>query len=731
MKKTKVYRPRRGLRFARGPKFGSPAAGFIGGGPIVRSRPSLDTNARADTVQMSGSVMRSLATTAATSSLLDGSISQGRLYERGKLNAVLLGRPAFSVGARPFPSPTTTDSSPTGSFESPSWTHSSVGFNQAFVGLSLSSSRYEDLVLNSFTSGSELLEQTAVPASAKLHYSKETRFRTVTVKKTASLLDTAVRSGSWVPSSFVAGSGALFSSVTGVADFLVSGEGTFKDSSPWAPASILIPVNESGRIRDIRVWVEWVYVSQSGDPLPLGGIGMSLRSPNLAWGNAHPIRNDPNLLRIYTSPGQTFSLLATTEQRRRYFAGTGSAVDSFYRDSFLLWEGIAIFDSNNASNSPTFLGGLDGGQFMSNFPCWNNDRGMRTIFCDGAATPNPRHNNGPTSGNFGGSPNAGVGRNNAFGSNVPWTSDSSQGGAATFLAAGSPPTGWLSGPGGTAGANEWPTTGVNYGANLIRPIYPLLDPLVQKKQYTGVPVPMGPDGFAAPDVSALENFRPGIWAGSRPGLRGTEASGTWELLLLAGGGASSNVVPNMYFRQVRLEFLLETPTYTRVDRFVRRRSPRLASPQIVSSISGSDSAFFPFGFTNSRAGWDFWVNDTYAVSDTGGEIGSSFGIGQLTGSRSTADSALIYGLSGSLAGLVGSNPSWLFSGPGGMPVIPESSASLVPIVIEPIRSMPFSDVLQPRRSLDFPQRLAEVASDANPQMSLRDLASGFLSSSAT
>jgi hypothetical protein len=118
-------------------------------------------------------------------------------------------------------------------------------------------------------------------------------------------------------------------------------------------------------------------------------------------------------------------------------------------------------------------------------------------------------------------------------------------------------------------------------------------------------------------------------------------------------------------------------------------------------------------------------------SDQVGEIGSSFGVNQLTGSRSIADSALTYGLSGALANIVGSNPTWLFTGQGGMPILPESSASLVPLVVEPITSMPFSDVLQPRRTLDFPQRLSEVAADANPQMSLRDLAARFLSSSAT
>lgn len=609
----------------------------------------------------------------------------------------------------------------------PSWTHAYLGKNQAFVIEALTSSNHESISFNTFESGTEQLESSSSPVSAPLHFSKESRFQTITVKKTASFFDTVVRSGSWVPKTFTAGTGALFSQVTGVIEeSLVPGEGNSKDSSAWAPASILIPVDVSGKLVDLKVWVEWIAVSQSGDAGPLGALGMSLRSPNLTWGHAHPIRNDQNLNRIYTSPGETFSLLAgINEGYRRMYTGTGSAVDRFYRDSFLLWEGMAMYDLWS-SNQPNHLGGLDGGQWSSHYPTWNKDRGMRTVFSDGASTPHPRHLNGSPSGNFVGSPNAGVGRTNAYGSDVPWTSDPSQGGAATFLAVGSPPKGWLTGPGETAGVNEWPTTGVNYGTNQIKPIYPFLEQVIQRKRITTEAQPTSgtnnPNGVPA-------NFRPDLWVGTRPGLRGTEISGTWELMLLGGGSEANFAATNLYFRQVRLEFTVETPSYTRTNRFTRRRQPiKAGTTNLVSSISGSDAAVYLS--SPAIAGWDYWISDTFAVIDGGGEIGRSFGLSKNSGNV-PSDTALVYRLSGALASIVGSTPSWLFTGQGGMPTIPESSASLVPFTAESIQSLPFSGFLQPRRDLDFPQRLTDVAADSNPQVKLRDLAIAFVSSSAT
>lgn len=665
-----------------------------------------------------------------TSSLfLEGSISRGRGYERKKLNATLLGQPVFAVDRPPFPSPTVIDLNSTGTFVSPSWTHASIGTNQSFVISALTSSDVENRFFNTFTSGTQALEVSAVPTSATLYYSKESRLTTVMVKKTASVSDITVRSGSWVPKSFIAASGCLFSVVTGVAeDALVPSEGVSKQSSVWAPASILVPVTASGRIVDIKVWVELIQGSSSADPFPLGGLGVALRSPNVTWGNAHPIRNDPNLIRIYTSPGDTFSWLAGTHEGfRRMYAGTGSNVNRFYHDTFLMWEGPAIFDAASVTNMPT-VNATDGGQFGKHYAVWQKDRGMRTVFSDGGITPNPRHLFGSPSGNFLGSPNAGVNRNLAYGADVPWTSEAGILGSQTHALAGSPPAGWRTGPGGTNDVNEWPTTGVNYGTNSLKPIYPFLDPIFCKKRVTNEALPAS----GTLNQTVPESYRPDLWVGFRPGLRGTEVNGVWELLLVAGGSQIDDPVPNWYFRQVRLEFTLETPPHTRASRFVRRRQPlkSTGAPRIIQTISGSDAVLYPPLLANAVAGWDYWITEVYASLDPVGEIGRSFGV-RLNSGTVPSDTALVYRLTGALADVVGNTPSWLLSGPGGMPAIPESSASLVPFVADPITSISPAAFLEPRRTLDLPQRLQDIAADQNPAKTLRQLAIQFTSSSAT
>lgn len=268
--------------------------------------------------------------------------------------------------------------------------------------------------------------------------------------------------------------------------------------------------------------------------------------------------------------------------------------------------------------------------------------------------------------------------------------------------------------------NEWPTTGVNYGTNTIRPLYPLLDPVTQRKRVT-------PE--ARPQNSASDDFRPDLWVGTRPGLRGTEVSGTWELLLLCGGSPSNTVIGNMFFRQVRLEFTIETPSYTRPRRVSRRRKAVIGGTRLISSISGSDATLYPVGAISQRAGWDSWISDQYVTVDSAGEVDRSFGI-SLNDGTAPAGTALLYRLTGALADAIGTTtPSWLLSGQGGMPVLPESSSSLVPIVRQPVVAAPFADFIQPRRDLDLTQLLTSIASDSNPKKSLRDLAESFSASS--
>ena len=669
----------------------------------------------------------------ATSSLsLQGSVSNGRIYERKKLDARLLGSPVnSSTGLLPglpaWPSPNVMEVTdgllgvPTGSLSIPSWTHAYLGNNQAFVISALTSSNHAVKVLNTFQSASEVLESGPVSATAPTFFSKERRLQTVVVKKTASFQDTIVRPGSWVPQTFFPGTGSYISTVTGSDSTIPSFPAGTTSTQPntYTPCRIPIDVPVSGKLVDIKVWFECIVVSGTGDS-PLASLAISLRNPNLTWGNAHPIRNDPKLIRVYTADLGDFTISAS-DALHGNFARTNGVVNTFYRDTFILWEGPVCWGGRGFVD-------VDNNVFPSHnlakmLPCWHTDRGMRTVFSDGASVPNPRHLYGPVGQNYIGAPSTAKGFTSAMGAQVPWTSDQTVPGNTTHQAAGSPPAGWLNGPGGKADVNEWPTTGVNYGTNELRPLYPLLDPIYQVKRLTN----------EAPPISGSSgSFRPDIWKGFRPGLRGSEISGTWELFICC-----ATVPQDTYFRQVRLEITYETPSFTRptVNRLPRRSQALRSADRMVSEISGSDLMVPSVLLVDDpllalRAGWDSWISQNFIASGEENEVGRSFGITPLSGNFSN-DSALFYRLSGTLANIVGETPAWLFTGNGGMPSIPESSASLAPRIEEPISTGRFNEFLLPRRTLDSTQLLQSVAADLNPPKTLRDLAAEFTGSVAT
>ena len=732
MRKTAVYRARPGIRLPYGRRGNEPAAGFVGGPSITRTKPtktkvSLLTRTT-DTISVSSSVMLSVIgpdgrypdptdPTVTTSSLyLEAAISTGRYYERKKYNAQLLGLPAYSVDTAPWPSLVIVDTVSTGTLVSPSWTHASVGFNQAFVGLSLSSSyKYYEKTLNLYASGSQLLETTAAPAYAPQYYTKQQRYQTVTVKHTASFFDTVVPySGVIVPTTFLPGTGTLCNIVTG--SNINSQTGSFR-----YPATFRIPVTNSGKLEDIKIWIELIHLS--GGPnltYPLGNLVIALRSPNVSWGgHAHPIRNDPALLKIYTSNAVI------------YTGDPNAAADFYYqpagvyRDTFLLWESF-LFGPYDHDAPP-----LAGGWFDSEkYPAWERDRGMRTVFSDGGAVPNPRHLLGVSpSGNYNGAPNVGalgILPMSAHGFDVPWTSDKTVFPATeSYQAPGSPPAGWLSGPGNTAAINEWPTTGVNYGTNSIRPLYPLLDSIYQVKPSLGtewgslINQPLT-------GTDAIVDFK--SWKGFRPGLKGTEISGTWEIMVSTVVG---NVPTLTYLRQVRLEFTFETPQSTRsaLDRSRNIYAPRRAKATLLSRISGSDVS----GYPGVSASFDYFINETRVDIQSQNEIGHSFGLSQKSGSTGLDTSqALLYGLSGTLANISGTAPAWLFNNSFGMPQIPLSSSSLSPRLTHTVaRPIPFTSIMSPNPLLPSPAALSSVAAQYNPAQKLTQLAIDFVSGSTS
>ena len=657
-----------------------------------------------------------------SSQALDESVSVGKLYERKKLDARLLGNSTKSPGALPYSS---VIDAGTASLDIPSWTHAYMGKNQSYVITELSASSHETQCLNYFRSGTSPLEDSAVPMSSTLYFSKQSRYETLIVKKTASYLDTTMHPTSWTAVNFYPGSGTDVSVTTGSYSPLLPSAIYSRQGSFIFPARIPIEVNQSGRIVDIKVWIELVNVSGSGQNsgrYPLANLALAIRSPNVSWGHAHPIRNDEILKRVFTSDLSDFSPAGSFGNLGKGFFGPNNIWD-FYRDTFILWEPAALFDIDGASTGPAESDNM----YVTNwYPLWQKDRSMRTVFCDGASVHNPRHlRNASPLLNYSGAPSNGRGINSAIGCDVPWTSKQEFSGSNTHQAAGSPPSGWLTGPGGTNAVNEWPTTGVNYGATHIRPLYPLLDPLFQRKVYG--------NEYAQRNVGTSQAvFNPNEWVGFRPGLRGTEISGTWELIIGGGGGVSAEGFPYqaLYFQQVRLEFTIERNRTPREIRKTRNVAPRRGGNYFTVKISGTDFIDNP-GTTNVTGGWDAFVSDTYVQADLRSEIGTTYGVALNSGSLNPSLHALTYRLSGSLADLSGSAPGWLLNNRFGMPQIPESSASLVPY--EPYAAVASDGILNsivPQKTLDGPRRLADVARTVNPPQTMVELAADFASGSS-
>lgn len=536
----------------------------------------------------------------------------------------------------------------------PTITFQTLGMNHAFVSPALSASRHEQQSLNCWISGTEARETTAVPASSTLYYSKQRKLNTVTYKHTASVLDG------------VPGYDSQFGSMIVPED--LGGTDIFS-----SPKTVTINVNETGKLQNIRVWIEVAHMSASGKTYqPLEDLGISIRSPNLRWGHAHPIKNSSFYKSWITSLPPTASL---------------NIPFNFWRDSFVLWEGAAIVHPN----SPT---GSDYQAYVrGRYPTFNRDRSMRVIFDDGSPTLNPRHLQGMSPvANINGSPNGST----CLGADWPWFSEEGISPAASGAfhgASGSPPYGWLTGPGGVAGENEWPTTGSNYGAETMKPVYPMLEQVTEKK----LEVNTGETNATLPfDPAQNPHEYRGFWGdwlkwiGTRPGLKGTEISGSWEVLFVKAHSIDgSTTTMNTYIRQVRLELTYETgdgPSKrktvrlkTHGDQFSPRRPNSVACEQISGSqfeSKNSNGAFSSNGTINA-ATQNYFKNEVSITPPTDASIGRTFGVVTMTGSIIGGDFALFYRLSGTLAEKIGESPWWLMNNQFGVPMIPDSSASLV------------------------------------------------------
>jgi len=237
-----------------------------------------------------------------------------------------------------------------------------------------------------------------------------------------------------------------------------------------------------------------------------------------------------------------------------------------------------------------------------------------------------------------------------------------------------PPLGWLTGPGGTANANEFPTVGANLGPADIQPVYPLLDDVFVEK-ITDQTWLNGTTSVT-PGVNPLLPFSRKKLIGFRPGLRGTDINGIWRLMIGVAGdvvtatqAVTGSSRAGIWFRQVRLEFLVDVgeeskQTYaSKSFRFKRSGNARRVGNSRLAIMSGSSA-------------WDVGIN--YVVVPHDAEYGRSVGITDSTGSDqfsvfSQITGSLVDLLSGS-GGIYNVRNSYL-KNEFGTPYIPISSGS--------------------------------------------------------
>ncbi|MBV8072366.1 MAG: hypothetical protein JO270_20860 [Acidobacteriaceae bacterium] len=714
----------------------------------------------------------------------------------------------------------------------PSWTQYHIGKKHAFVAMALSSSHVEVSRLNTFLSGNLPLETGPVPASASAYYSKQSQLVYKVYKLSASIdlpVDpvTLERYPSQQENPAVRG---IFDPVSG----------SYRNNSYWNPAIFTIEIPDYGKIRDIRVWVEFVHdvrggngtgslTSSFGNSPPyyrggLGGVQVALRSPNVTFPYAHPLWNAPTTANFQKRP---LELQNGTDGTHPQWYTTGSGgvfgdkyqrVPELLKNSYLLWAGHSVEDdlamslSNQAGgtggsqplsppqstdlvpygdvNSGTlYLLNLPGGGYPNGFNPyyaeWDSDIDMRTVFWDGSPIPNPRDlsclftastpsspgggaslyapptfsgSTFPYSGSAASrplwynSPNSQavalataalgpIGLGSTYsdynptpgGFGFPWFYDGriplgslTSGRGTNSWLSGPPPSGWLTSGNLQPGPGEFPTsTGSNLGPANIRGVYPILDDVyVQKlydEPYGGIKsITLG--GFsqvAQPIFPTLPSQHAKI-VGFRPGLRGTEIHGKWQLMI----GTSADFDPNLgmvanqragvWFRQFRLEFILDVgqPPAS----FIHSRTRKYKKPSYVPQKDGNRRVQIMSG----SAQWDIGINYVSVQQDP--DYGRTIGITDNTGS--SPDFAVFTRLTGALADMLFASASLTGTGgtahaiysylnnPTGTPYIPISSGSSVAPAFQffntsdlPTKSI-ISQIIRPRPSIPQQHSLA-------------------------
>ncbi len=519
-----------------------------------------------------------------------------RTRQKQRLNQILLGQPSFAVAG--FGADANRSTSPT---TPPSWTQASLGLSHGSVIQPLSSSRHEQQNLNAFVSGTAPLEATAVPGSGTLYYTKLSPLQRKTYYHYPDPVQFAASPGDFN------GVSASWTNTLGPSRPEYVLHGIYYSDVPATGSYFRVPIDvpERGRLVDVRVWVE-LYFSGSTSYASLSNLFLGLRSPHVkGFGSGHPIRNDA----LYPSPGK--------------------ADAPHLIDTFILWEGAGTYAGVTAAKFAWDPAGERARQ------TWNKDFAMRTVFWDSAPVENPRHLEKVRNGSVknainlsGSAPNTVFGgtlNGNGLGANVPWYAMSA---SSNVPGTGSPPAGWLTGPGGSAvSGTEWATSGTQYGPAEIKPVYPMLDRVYCQKYdplyWTLLNVP-------SPTFTSQFFSSQPRWRGDRPGLRDSQIQGRWELIVMAGSGTMEIRV-----RQFRLELTYDANVGVSLPRTSSARPRRGAGargafPRVWNVISGS--GFTEDGSGNPTGDYDIWPSLIWVPANPASSVNRTFGITDDTGS---------------------------------------------------------------------------------------------------
>jgi hypothetical protein len=585
----------------------------------------------------------------------------------------------------------------------PSWTRSEQGSNQSFVQRPISSSAHEITNLNLFNNGITALETTQIPASGTEYYSKKSSLVTKTYFLTASADLSGTSQGI---GHYSAVSGNLFT------------------SSLQTPAIFSINIPDYGKIQNIRVWVE-IIASTNGDAgsfdfqSTYGKTYLALKSPNVTGFASYPFIN---------ALGDIHDLKIHAEHMQFPFSGpfSGSVGPS-----------QMIFDSFILSSPPTFF-----------TQPWSLDTCIRTVYDDASDQRHSSHmdpmfasgsdsfqrhlrREASPSVVFSGSIlgyDIGSGwtfSDTELGNGIPWITDPrvindiAIFNSSSAIIGSSPPEGWLTGPGGTAAVNEFDTTGSNLGPPTMKPLYPLLDEV----------------GETLEDVVIAEGQEPRTIVGSRPGLRGSEIHGQWDLLAVSAPFYWHDFPNYLYFRQFRLEITYEeNRDYQSSKAFISNRSkssinfkPGTRHNNTIMSASFLTELIFPVYGLKARL-FQLQTGTVKHFIVAPDNPGHTYGITSDTGSLQ--DYAVFTRVTGTLADRLTSSLGFhndFLNNEFGTPYIPLSSGSgespSFDIFSDATNNAQFiEDVLSPKPLVGRALTLRSVLASKNTTVTTRDLA---------